>query len=121
MNAPVASVALECTKHSGERVTTADLRVAAESLDVDGDYRADNLRDAADEIERLRNAISDTTSERDALKRRLTAMFPLFEEARDALTAIPLASAKLHNVRLDLADRMDDVGDPERWAKREAP
>lgn len=56
--------------------------------------------------------------ERDELKARLTSMFPLFEEARDALTAIPLASAKLHNVRLDLAVRMDNVGDPKKWAEK---
>jgi hypothetical protein len=54
------------------------------------------------------------------LQARLLAMMPLFEEARDALTAISLASARLHGVRLDLADRMDDVGDPERWAARRA-
>jgi hypothetical protein len=50
-----------------------------------------------------------------ASERRLKAMIPLFEEARDALAAIPLASAKLRGVRLDLADRMDDVGVPSRW------
>lgn len=54
--------------------------------------------------------------ERDDLKARLTAMFPLFEEARDALPAIPLASAKLRGVDLTLADRMDAVGDPAKWA-----
>jgi hypothetical protein len=60
-------------------------------------------------------------AERDAaeLRERLTAIFPLFEEARDALPAISTVSARLHNVRLDLADRMDDVGDPEKWAKRQ--
>lgn len=58
-------------------------------------------------------------SERDALKRRLEAMLPLFQEARDALTAIPLASAKVHNIDLSLGDRMDDVGVPSRWAARD--
>jgi hypothetical protein len=47
--------------------------------------------------------------------RRLTAMLPLFQEARDALPAITLASAQLRGIRLDLADRMDDVGVAERW------
>lgn len=58
--------------------------------------------------------------DRDDLKARLTAMFPLFEEARDALPAIPLASAKLRGVSLDLADRMDAVGDPAKWATHPA-
>ena len=51
---------------------------------------------------------------------RLTAMMPLFEEARDALCAISTTAAKLHNVRLDLADRMDVVGDPELWKARQS-
>lgn len=67
----------------------------------------------------VEDELAQAQRERDGFMRRLSAMFPLFEEARDALTAIPLASAKLHNVRLDLADRMDDVGDPARWAERE--
>ena len=50
-----------------------------------------------------------------AVERRIDAMMPLFEEARDALPAITEMAAKLHNVRLDLADRMDAVGIPERW------
>ena len=54
------------------------------------------------------------------LEERLDAMMPLFEEARDALPAISLGSAKLRGIRLDLADRMDDVGDPERWAARKS-
>lgn len=52
--------------------------------------------------------------------RRLKAMMPLFEEARDALTAIPLVSAKLHGLRLDLADRMDQVGIAENWKALDA-
>jgi hypothetical protein len=36
-------------------------------------------------------------------------MIPLFEEALDALTAIPLESAKLRGVRLDLADRIAEL------------
>ena len=55
----------------------------------------------------------------------MVSLLPLFEEARDALTAIPLASAKLHNVRLDLAERMDRVGVKANWdayvAEMEAP
>jgi hypothetical protein len=78
-------------------------------------HARDLERELADAINRL----SEAVDERDALKRRLAAMFPLFQEARDALTAIPLASAKLHGIRLDLADRMDDVGVPDRWKARE--
>ena len=63
-------------------------------------------------VERFKAQLADR--EKDA--RRLRAMMPLFEEARDAITAIPLAAAKLRNIRLDLADRMDEVGVPERWA-----
>ena len=48
-------------------------------------------------------------------ERRLDAMLPLFEEARDAICAIPLASAKLRGIRLDLGDRMDEVGVPAKW------
>ena len=51
---------------------------------------------------------------------RLTAMLPLFEEARDALCVIPLATAKLRNISLTLADRMDDVGIPDRWRQHPA-
>ena len=54
------------------------------------------------------------------LEERLDAMMPLFEEARDALPAISLGTAKLRGIRLDLADRMDDVGDPGRWAARKS-
>jgi hypothetical protein len=54
------------------------------------------------------------------LRARLAAIFPLFQEARDALTAIPLASARLHGVDLSLADRMDHVGDPAKWADHPA-
>jgi hypothetical protein len=36
----------------------------------------------------------------------------LLVECRDALPAISLSSAKLHNVRLDLADRIEDALKP---------
>lgn len=53
-------------------------------------------------------------------ERRLKAMMPLFEEARDALPAISESSRRLYNISPTLADRMDDVGIPERWAARAA-
>ncbi len=48
--------------------------------------------------------------DRNYLHWRLTEIIPLFEEARDALPAIQLHSARLHNVSLSLADRMDEAG-----------
>lgn len=68
---------------------------------------------AAAELDALRARVAE-------LEERLDAMIPLFEEARDALPAITLESAKLRGIRLDLAYRMDDVGDPERWAARKS-
>jgi hypothetical protein len=38
----------------------------------------------------------------------------LLLEARDALPAITLSSAKLHNIRLDLADRIETALEPWR-------
>lgn len=68
----------------------------------------------------LAGQVAQLRKERDQLKARLDAMFPLFQDARDALTSIPLSSAKLHRIPLDLADRMDDVGAPSRWANHHA-
>ncbi len=59
--------------------------------------------------------MSDTT--REELLARLKAIMPLFEEARDAICAITTTAAKLHNISPTLADRMDDVGIPERWRR----
>lgn len=44
------------------------------------------------------------------LRWRLETIIPLFQDARDALTAIPLASAKLRGLDLSLADKMDAAG-----------
>ena len=51
-------------------------------------------------------------AERDAayFKHRLQTIIPLFEEARDALPAITLASAKLRGLDLSLGARMDEAG-----------
>ena len=65
-----------------------------------------HLGAALDELEEARLCVA-----------RLGAMMPLFEEARDALPAISEAAARLHHVDLTLADRMDSVGIPSRWAK----
>jgi hypothetical protein len=52
---------------------------------------------------------------------RFQAMLPLFEEARDALCAVTKYAAKLHNISPTLAERMDEVGVPARWAARTSP
>lgn len=76
--------------------------------------RADAMYwDTLEERNRLRD-------ENEALQARMKAMMPLFQEARDALPAISVSSAKLHNISLTLADRMDDIGIPDRWAAHPA-
>lgn len=55
-----------------------------------------------------------------SLQVRLAAVMPVFEEARDAITVITVDQCKLRGISLDLADRMDDVGIPDRWAARTA-
>lgn len=71
------------------------------------------------QLRHITQAALEAEREREAMKRRLDAMLPLFQEARDALPAIPLTAAKLHGIDLTLADRMDGVGIPERWKARE--
>ena len=58
----------------------------------------------------LERALARAEGDAAYCKWRLNEIIPLFEEARDALTSISLASAKLHNLRLDLGDRMDRAG-----------
>lgn len=41
---------------------------------------------------------------------RLRRIIPVFEEARDALCALTVTQCRLHNIKLDLADRMDKLG-----------
>lgn len=55
----------------------------------------------------------------DRLEARLAEVMPLFEEARDALTAISTVAAKLHGVSLTLGYRMDKVG-TEDWRTKTA-
>lgn len=47
-------------------------------------------------------------------KKKLDKFFYLLLEARDALPAISLASAKLHHVDLTLADRIEEALKPWR-------
>ena len=91
-------------RRNGSDSISAQLHAAAEVI---AEQRA--------EIERL-----------EAAERRLKAMMPLFEQARDALPAISEASRRLHNIDPMLADRMDDVGIASRWvaidaARKEKP
>ncbi|UEM08022.1 hypothetical protein JL101_035825 (plasmid) [Skermanella rosea] len=51
-------------------------------------------------------------------KAKCEEMFDLLLEARDALPAISLASARLHNVDLSLGDRIEDCLAP--WRVEEA-
>lgn len=59
---------------------------------------------------RLTAEVAALQRDADYYKWRLKEIVPLFQEARDALTAIPLASAKLHNLDLSLGIRMDRAG-----------
>lgn len=47
--------------------------------------------------------------------RRIIAMMPVFQEARDAICAITETQRRLHNISHSLADRMDELGDADRW------
>lgn len=61
---------------------------------------------AAARLEEMRRDAADAAY----YKWRLTEIMPLFEEARDALPAITLPSAKLHHIDLSLGVRMDAAG-----------
>jgi len=75
-------------------------------------------------------AVSESAAEQEKLSaqqaiidrrtKRLNAIMPLFQEARDAICAISLTEAKLRGIDLTLANRMDDVGIQERWDAAEA-
>lgn len=47
---------------------------------------------------------------------QLKAVMPLFQESRDALTALSVAQCKRHGIRLDLADRMDFAGNADNFS-----
>lgn len=67
-------------------------------------------------IDQLRRELAEARKDR----RRLAAMMPLFQEARDAICYIPLTTAKLRGLDLTLADRMDMVGIKEKWEEYDA-
>ena len=62
------------------------------------------------EIEYLRAQLAEANNKVRRYEYRLSKIIPLFQEARDALPAISLASAKLRNIDLSLAERMDEIG-----------
>jgi len=70
----------------------------------------DAMDEAAGVIDRLRARVAALEAENAYLTWKLRSIIPLFEEARDALCAIPLANAKLRNIDLTLGDRMDRAG-----------
>ena len=75
---------------------------------------------SSDEAEDLKRVLADCSAEltelrqvkedADYYKWRLEEIIPLFQEARDALTAITVVQMKLHNISPSLADRMDVAG-----------
>lgn len=73
--------------------------------DAELDLRTiDLIESQAAELTRLRE-----------MEHRFRTMMPLFQDARDAITALSMNQCKLHRISLDLAERMDDVGIIERW------
>jgi hypothetical protein len=72
------------------------------------DYDADQMRAYGDA--RAAAAVLAERADTEYLRWRINELIPLFDEARDALTAISVAAAKLHRVDLSLGDRMDRAG-----------
>lgn len=66
--------------------------------------------EAAAELDRLQARVAELEVDADYYVWRLQVILPIFQEARDALPAISLASAKLYRVDLSLGDRMDKAG-----------
>jgi chromosome segregation ATPase len=64
----------------------------------------------ADDYERLKQSLAIAREDAAYYKWRLQEIMPLFQEARDALPAINLATAKLRGLSLDLDERMDAAG-----------
>jgi DNA-binding ferritin-like protein len=73
-------------------------------------YTGKCVREALEAIESLSAERASARRDADYYKCRLTEIMPLFQDARDAITAIPRHSAKLHRIDLNLADKMDAAG-----------
>lgn len=56
---------------------------------------------------------------REYLLQKLQMVMPLFQEARDALPALSILQVQMRGIKLDLADRMDEVGtyNVDKWRK----
>ena len=54
--------------------------------------------------------LRDKLDEAEYFKHRLKTIIPIFQEARDALTALTVTQVQLHGISLSLADRMDEAG-----------
>ena len=79
---------------------------------------------SSEAVNALQQRIKELKDDKAYLTQRLDEIIPLFEEARDALPAISLTSAKQNHVDLSLADRMDVAGTRTREefdAAREKP
>lgn len=61
---------------------------------------------------RLLEKLEYSTNRAKVLKNQVRNMAILLIECRDALPAIPMASARLHHIRLDLADRIEKELEP---------
>lgn len=60
--------------------------------------------------ESARSLYNGVSADAEFYKWRLKAIIPLFQDARDAITAIPLHVAKLRGLDLELGNRMDAAG-----------
>ena len=77
-------------------------------------WRAKAAKSHVADLERRLSALQADARDGAYYKWRLEKIMPLFQEARDALPAISLASAKLRGLDLTLGDRMDEAGRPQR-------
>ena len=74
------------------------------------DYHAERLRARVAELERLRSELAGAQLPPAYMLAKLQMVMPLFDEARDALTAITEQQRKLRGISPTLADRMDAAG-----------
>ena len=83
-------------------------------------FAENQVKEAYERINNNLEKLADQQAIIDRRTKRLNAIMPLFQEARDAICAISLTEAKLRGIDLTLANRMDDVGIQERWDAAEA-
>lgn len=97
--------------------TQLDVAIAKQSCnsDIEKDYQQVQQQYVEVLAAMLRAGLAEDDGNK--YKRRLAAMIPLFEQARDAICMIPLTVAKLRGLDLKLGDKMDVVGVAEDWEK----